>query len=342
MNKKIRTLAIVNVLQIVVLVASIIVSAFILPDIMIFTNSDSHPAVVVQGSETDIYNGYADVTAYGAVPNDDKDDTSAFLAAAKTGAGIYVPLGTFDISKTVELKGQHLKGAGLDRSIVRYCDSGTIVDLSGAAMITDITLTFKDITADNNDCIAIYDNGITNGAAIRSVKLLNVGTGIYAPNTQKSDATLSIESLVIDKFSHKAIDIKDANSIIFRALHIKEALGEVDAAITIGGNFTFDTVCFTDTNAQYMMCFDKADSAVLKSVVFESVQSKSGSAIKSISSTLSFQTIVVKDSTLKSFIKIDDADTKKTTGSIITLIGDSGKIKIDDENRIQCKNNLSQ
>ncbi len=344
MNKKIRILAIINIVQIVLLIAAIVATVFIMPDIMLFDNSDSLPAVVIQGSDSDIHNGYADVTAYGAIPDDDKDDTSAFLAAAKTGAGVYVPLGTFDINKTVNLKGQHLKGAGMDRSVIRYSDSGTIVNISGAVLVTDITLTFKDISGkeEAGECVALYDKGTKNGSTLRSVKLLNVGTGVYAPDAAKNDSVITVESLIIDKFSHKAIDIKAANSILFRALYIKEAIGDVDTAVTIGGNFTFDTVCFTTTQAQYMMCFDNADSAMIKTALFDSVTSKSGSIINSKSSILSLQTITVKGSKAESLVKIDDYDTRETTGNIITLSGDSGKLAVDSENRIKCQHNLSQ
>lgn len=343
MNKKIRILAIINIIQVVLLIAAIVGAVIIMPDIMLFDNSDSLPAVVIQGSDSDVYNGYADVTAYGAIPDDGKDDTPAFLAAAKTGAGVYVPLGTFDINKTLNLKGQHLKGAGIDRTVIRYSDSGTIVNMSGAVIIDDITLTFKDISGNekSGECVALLDKGVTNGAIIRSVKLSNVGTGLYAPEVAKNDNVLEVEALVIDKFSHRAIDIKAANSALFRALYVKEASGDVDTAISIGGNFTFDTVCFTTTQAQYMLCFDNADSAVIKTALFDSVTPKTGSLIKSKSSILSLQTVTVKGSKAQSLIEIDDA-TRKTTGNIITLIGDSGTLTVNSENRIKCQNNLSQ
>lgn len=344
MNKKIRILAIINIVQIVLLVAAIVATVFIMPDIMLFDNSDSLPAVVVQGTDSDIHNGYADVTAYGAIPDDDKDDTAAFLAAAKTGAGVYVPLGTFDIGKTINLKGQHLKGAGIDRTVIRYGKSDTIVNMSGAVIITDMTLTFKNISANEKagECVAICDKGVTNGALLRSIKLINVGTGLYAPDAAKNDNVLVVESLIIDKFSHKAIDIKAANSTLFRALFVKEAQGDVETAVTIGGNFTFDTVCFTKTQAQYMMCFDNAESAIVKTLLFDSATPKSGSFIQSKSSVLSLQTVTVNGSKAQSLVKIDDGDKRKTTGSVVTLIGDGGALTVDSENCIKCQNNLSQ
>ncbi len=345
MNKKVRILAIINIVQAVLLIAAIVTAIFILPDIMLFDNSDSLPAVVVQGSENDIYNGYADVTAYGAVADDEKDDTDAFIAAAKTGAGVYVPFGTFDIKNTVNLKGQNLKGAGLDRTVIRFNGEGTIVKLSGAALIDDLTLTFNEVSGNEKEGekVALLDDGLTMGSMIRSVKTVNVGTGFYAPNASKNDSVVTVESFIVDKFSYKAICIKKSNSMIFRAVNVREAIGDIDSAVTLGGSFTIETLHFSMTQAKFPLEIIGAQSAIVKGVLFDSVTAKSGSLLRCDSSTFSMQMVTVKGSKASNFVKIDDsADGSPSSGDIITLYSDSGILTVDEQNVIRCQNNISQ
>lgn len=343
MNKKIRTLTIVNVVLVVVLVATIVTAIFVLPNVI--NGSGNLPLGVINGTEGDAHNGYADVTLYGAVANDGKDDTKAFLKAAKTGAGVYVPLGTFDIDETVVLNDQNLKGAGMDRSVIRFNGEGTIVEMTGAVMVDDITLTFKEILGQEKvgEKVALLDKGLSNGAMLRSVKVVNVGTGYYAPKAHKNDSAITFESVVFDKFSHKAIEVKSAVSLILRTTFIKEAAGDVETAATFGGAVIFESVCFNGTKAQYPLELIDAPAITIKNLLFNGVTANSKTLIKMSSTIFTADMITVNDSAASELIKIsDEKGSIATVGSIITVSSNSGALLVDAQSRIPCENNLSQ
>lgn len=346
--KKFRTLVALNIVQVVILIVAIVVSILLMPSIMVFENPDSIPSTVILGTEGDIYSGYASVTSYGAIPDDGKDDTQAFIKAAKTGAGVYVPLGTFNIKDTINLKGQALKGAGAGRSVVCYTGNGIIAKASGAAVIEDITLSFAENSITGNEKegekVAIYDNGLTNGAMLRTVKLINVGTGYYRQLESSPELALTIESLEIDKFSYKAIDVKNATSTLIRSTYIKQAIGEVESAVRLGGSFTIESLIFSGVQSKYPLEFTDAESAVVKTLIFDNTTAASGSFIRCASGILSMQTITVKDSKGSSLIEIDDsANGIKSVGNLISLYDESGIISVvDKENRIVCENIISQ
>ncbi len=339
-NKKTRIILIVLSSLLVVFVAATIV---LWPYMWNNTDLDAVPGTIVFGTDSDKLNGYADVNLYGAVPNDNKDDTDAFIKAAETGAGIYVPLGVYDIDKTVVLRGQNLKGAGIDRTTIRFNGNGIIVEMKKSSIINDITLSFaKDcITGKETEGeqVAIKDCGITNGAALRSVKVSNVGTGYYSDVTPDINFSFSTEVFLIDEFSYKAIEIKDINSSSFRGVNVGKTIGSVDSAISIGGTFTFDSIVFSKTKCNYPLELVNSKSAVINNVVFEDVQTGSGSLIKSISSVLSIITATAVNSKADTLIKIEDIqDNGATMGNVISLWSNSGIQNIDENNVIKYEN----
>lgn len=342
-----RALTIILIVQSVLLIAAIVATVLLWPSIWRLEDPDSVPATVILGTDSDVHNGYADVTLYGAVPDDGKDDTDAFINAAKTGAGVYVPLGIYDIKETVILRGQNLKGSGMDRTVIRFNGEGTIVKMKGAAMLDDITLTFAEGSITGNEAegqqVAVFDEGITNGAMLRSVRVTNVGTGYYSSVDAPSDLTFTAESFIVDKFSHKAIQIKDAFATMFRTTKIGEAVGEVDAAVSLGGQFTLDLMTFSGTKCSYPIELNNCESAVINSLVFDSTTPTSGSFIKSVSSYFSMRAVTVKGSKASAVVSIEDtAEGGETVGNIISLWSNSGSIVTDAENRIKCDSIVSQ
>ena len=346
MKKPVNLKAILIIASSVLLVLAI-ATAILWPVLWKGADWDSIHPTLVFGSDSDKHNGYADVTLYGAVADDGKDDTKAFIKAAETGAGIYVPLGTFDIKKTVTLRGQNLKGAGMDRSVIRFNGEGTIVEMKGAAIIDDITLSFADkyLTGKEKagEQVAIKDIGIVNGAMLRSVKTTNVGTGYYSTQRAANNLSFMVESLIVDKFTYKALEMKDSLSTHLRTVNIGEAKGEVDTAVTLGGSFTLDSFVFSGTKCNYLFELLNCESATVNSLVFDGVEAKSGNLFKSVSSVLSMRTVTVKDSKATTLIKLEDtADGGESMGNVISLWSNSGNITVDAENKIKCDNNVSQ
>lgn len=136
--------------------------------------------------------GEANVTAYGAIPNDSSDDTTAFLnalAAARSTGGrrVFVPAGTFDISSTLQLyDGETFLG-----------ESGSVIRLNGSNIslfkVVNSTSVVKGITWRNLTLTASSSTGTvgislenfsssTAGAAsdfqIQGVDFTNFETGL--------------------------------------------------------------------------------------------------------------------------------------------------------------------
>lgn len=343
MNMK-KLLTIILSVLVVLLIGGTVATVVLWPTLT-GANSAGY-GTVINGSEEDKYNGYADVTLYGAVANDGKDDTSAFMKAAKTGAGVYVPAGTFDIKKTVVLNGQTLKGASIELSIIRFNGKGTIVEMKGITAVNDITLSFaeKYITGNEKqgEQVAIADNGILSGTKISGVKATNVGTGYYSDKKSASNASLLAESLLVDNFTYKAVEIKDATSTTFRALNVGKALNKVNCAVSLGGSFTLDAVSFTGTKADYLLELNNCRAAAVNSLLFEGVTAEKGSLIKSNSSVMSIKTVTVVNSSAKTLVKIEDKnDSVQSTGDIVMLWSDS-QLTVDSDGIIKCTNNISQ
>lgn len=343
MNKK-KLLTILLLALSVLLVGGIIATIVFWPAI---TGGNSEGlGTVINGTEGDIYNGYADVTLYGAVANDGKDDTSAFLKAAKTGAGVYVPMGTFDINKTLSLKGQNLKGAGMEGSIIRFNGKGAIVKISDTSVVNDITLTFADKYTTGKEKageqVAILDGGITSGTKLSCVKIINVGTGYFSNKDESSQASLLAESLIIDGFTYKAVEIKNASATTLRAMNIGKSKASIKSAILLGGSFTLDAVCFNGTECDYALELNNCRSAAINSITFDGVSAKSGSLIKSVSSIMSAKTVTVINSKATTLVKIADAsDGVQSNGNVVMLWADT-PISADADGIIKCANNISQ
>ncbi|MBO5200488.1 MAG: hypothetical protein J6B93_04325 [Clostridia bacterium] len=344
MNKKSVKiwLIVVASLTVALLAATII----LWPTLWKKVDPDTIPGTVIFGSESDKINGYADVTLYGAKADDGKDDTAAFKKAAETGAGVYVPLGTFEIKETVTLRGQNFKGAGMDRTVLRFGGKGTIVDAKGAAVIEDMTLTFgeNDIKGDETEGqqVAIKNSGMTGGAMIKAVRLINIGTGLYSPLEDVEMNAFTVESLIVQKFSYKAIQMKDAASTIFRTTRIGESLGEVDAAVSMTGSFTLDQISFFSTTCKYALELKDCESAIVNTVLFEGVAPTSGSLIKVENSAFTFRSAAVKTCTAQNLIALEDGAEGACSTGKVNLLWTDGKIAVDAQNKIPCDSSKSQ
>lgn len=64
------------------------------------------------------FNNWASVVAYGAIPNDSKDDTAAIQAALDSGkTTVYFPTGVYNISSTLHVRGNVKKIAGMESNL---------------------------------------------------------------------------------------------------------------------------------------------------------------------------------------------------------------------------------
>lgn len=344
--KKLKALMIVNVVQIIIMIAAIVISAIIIPKIMIFDNSDSLPAVVVFGSESDKYSGYANVIFYGAVPDDGKDDTDAFIKALKTGASLYIPAGTYDVSKTIALKNQSIRGAGISLTTIRSAaKNDAIISASGSVTADDFTLCYASV--DNNEGqgekVAFLDKGMTASSMLRSIKITTVGTGFYSPNS-KGSPSVTLEAIEIEAYTYRAIEITDAFSTVIRAAMVSTGGKNNKTAVTLGGVFTIESLALKNISCEYPIEFKNAYSATIKSLVFSDTTATSDALIHIVSSSISAQAIAIQNSKSAANVLIDTADISdgiKSVGTISVLYSDSADLAVDYNNRFVCESMVS-
>jgi hypothetical protein len=127
--------------------------------------------------------GEANVTAYGAIPNDGYDDTTAFLnalAAARSTGGrrVFVPAGTFDISSTLELyDGETFLG-----------ESGSVMRLNGS----NISL-FKVVNNLNGVKGITWRNLTLTGSS--SAGTVGISLENFSPSTAGAASDLQIQGV---------------------------------------------------------------------------------------------------------------------------------------------------
>jgi len=139
-----------------------------------------------------------DVTKYGAVPDDGIDDIAFITIAVNSsdsGDILYFPAGTYDISSPIFLKtGMKLKGAGRDKSVIRYI--GHVLE--------------KVINIEGKSDIEISDIAIVGNSFCTIGISAAYGSNLYLHNLLIKDFTCSDETYILG--IHLAID--DTGSVI--------------------------------------------------------------------------------------------------------------------------------
>ncbi|MBO5200647.1 MAG: hypothetical protein J6B93_05135 [Clostridia bacterium] len=193
--------------------------------------------------------GDFNVCAFGAVPNDGKDDTAAFMAMGQAAKTIYIPAGEFEVTETIELLDSSLIGAGAEKSVI-VCKTKTdrepIVEAGGRCVIRDITLMYDESCIKGNELagerVGIYtgqmEKTLKRGTSISNLHIKNVGTGIYSPKTDidkfKMEAvsfSVTYESVRVTDFIYRGIDMANETRTgnIYRNIYISTNGKEADA-----------------------------------------------------------------------------------------------------------------
>ncbi|MBO5358624.1 MAG: hypothetical protein J6A78_04810 [Clostridia bacterium] len=337
--KKVKLLLIVNIIQIVLLIGSIIAAVIILPNVMLFSNKDI-PAVVVLGTDIDKQSGYAQVTSYGAVPNDGKDDTAAFKKALQTNASIYIPAGNYDIKETIDITDKSIKGCGAAKTVIRSSAKKNAISVSGNAVVEDLAIEFSEKTISGNEKsgerVAILDNGLSNGSMIRGVGFKNVGTG-FLSNKDKGAFCTTIEAVTFENFSYKAIEIKNALSVVIRSATIGKSHSSKLVPVSLGGVVSVESISFNATECEYAIELKNTNSTYIKNVLFDNTTASKG-FIKCDSALFTLQTVSVLGKNSECLISVNDQANKNlaTDGSVLMVYSDCGDITVCKDGKITC------
>lgn len=339
--KKVRLLLIVNIIQIILLIGSIVAAVILLPNVMLFSNAEI-PLTVILGTDVDKNSGFAQVTYYGAIPNDNKDDTKAFEEALKTNASIYVPIGTYDISKTLEIENKTLKGCGIKGTVIRSSAEDFAISLKGSCVAEEFTVSFADSaltgSEKSGERVAIYDNGLTNGSMIKSVAFKNIGTGFLSDKEEMGAFCTTIEGVTFENYSYKAVDIKSGLSSIIRSTTVFKGKSDKLIPVSLGGVVTVESLCFKETVCDYAIELKNSDSTVVRSLTFDKTKASSGSFIRCDSARFTLQTINLLDAEGNNILSLeDDKDAiVKSDGLVLTVYTNKEGITVCKDGKIQC------
>ncbi len=337
--KKVKVLLIINIIQIILLIGSIVATVIILPNVMLFSNTEV-PAAVVIGTTVDVQNGYAQVTSYGAIPNDNKDDTKAFKKALQTNASIYIPDGVYEVNETLVIENKNIKGSGSARAIIRSSASDFAISAKGNCVIEELGIEFSNLNGNENTGkkVAIYDNGLINGSMVKSVAFKSIGTGFLSDSDNNGAFCTTIEAVTFEGYSHKAIEIKNGLSTVLRSVTIGKGKNDKLIPVTLGGVVTVESITFNDNTCEYALELKNSLSTVLRSVIFNKINAASSNFIRCDSSRFTMHTITLLDSSGKNLIYIADAQnsTTKTNGTILMIYNNGKDISVSNDSNITC------
>ena len=332
--KKVKVLLAINIIQIILLITSVVAAVLVLPNIMSFGENKVPPTVNL-GTEIDKNSGFAQVTSYGAIPNDDKDDTLAFKKALKTNASVYVPVGTYDLKETLVIDSITLKGCGSAKTIIRSNADNVAISVKGNAIVEDITVEFAQNVISGKEKIgekvAIEDAGLLSGSMIRGVGFKNFGTGFLSNGETKGAFCTTLEAITFSDFSYKAIEIKNGLSTVIRSATIGKGKSNKLTPVSLGGVVTVEAMNFSETECEYALEMLNADSMYVRNISFSGTKAVSKNLINCVNSRFTMQNVTLLDTDCENLININDADNKelKTDGTVSLVYSNTGDVAID-------------
>ncbi len=168
--------------------------------------------------------GYVNVIDFGATGNDTSDDTQAFEQAILTGKSIYIPTGTYHISRQLQFHNRNIFGDGIHHSKIVSTNqnkSDAILAVGGNSVISNLRIGFHEnveiLSATIGEYVGIklgiyvnnFPQPFARGAAIRNIKVEHVGTGIYNENSAElSTFSATFDTLEITGFRFRGIDFR--------------------------------------------------------------------------------------------------------------------------------------
>lgn len=192
--------------------------------------------------------GFINVAALGATPDDDTDDTRAFTTAISMKTGIYVPAGTYRISKSLHWDSAVMMGAGVGKTrivakIANAEDAILYPGMSGASL-RDLTVGYDPslITGEETEGerAAMMTGNIwafAMGASIENVCFENVGTGIYSlDGDQYAMFSAALENVSVRDFTFRGFDVRGTirTGNYFRSIYMTSRY-PVDSALYMDG-----------------------------------------------------------------------------------------------------------
>ena len=221
-----------------------------------FLGAGTKGPTFTQATEADLFNGFASVADYGAVPNDGKDDTKAFLKAASTGMNVFVPAGEYQVKKTITLYGGQIAGSSLNNTLIISTGSDPILDLNNGAGASQLSLSFKEISGKEKvgNKIAVRigtcaENQI--GSYLHDLQISHVGTAFYS-DVEGNAHNETFENIRIDDFSAAGIYLKTTqrDNLCLRSVSLSDAKASCGVMIENGSAAALEQVMLENVTAE--------------------------------------------------------------------------------------------
>lgn len=207
--------------------------------------------------ETDaIDEGYVNVADFGADGSDKNDDYAAFEAALATGKNVYVPKGSYYVSKTIRVTDRILRGSEPGKTNIYGImedKKAPIVLAEGVSSVYDMKLTYTKKQCEGavgGERVAIQlgsaEKGLESGSVIKSLYLQYAGTGVYNPKDAGCNGVL-MENLQIYQ-TYRGVDMQGENrtsnsySNLYINYHITAEAVVVDSGFTLEGSSYGETI----------------------------------------------------------------------------------------------------
>lgn len=204
--------------------------------------------------------GFVSVSDYGANGRDKVDDTDAFEKAISKNIAVYVPSGTYYISRPLAFNDQNFYGDGGNKSVIISTLSDVklpIVYVGGSTVVSDLTLSFEAsaITGEEkrDERVAVSCGaavGFGAGGVVRDVVFENVGTAVRSDNSKGFGSNSCIfERIEIKNVSYSGFDftVKAGYGNIFSRINITNS--KAKSAFNFdgeGGTDTLEQITLTD------------------------------------------------------------------------------------------------
>ncbi|MET0234083.1 MAG: carbohydrate-binding protein [Kibdelosporangium sp.] len=239
--------------------------------------------------------GALSITAYGAVPNNGSDATSAINAAIAAGTAqhkpVWIPAGTFRITSRINVANVRILGAGPWHSVIQgTAAKGGFYATGGTITIADLAI-FGDVRVrDDNGSDAALDGDFGNGSSLHNLWIEHVKVGLWVVSgTNGLHATgLRIRNTYADGINLRGnvVNTRVEQSVLRNTGDDSLAMWS-DAAPVTNSVFTFNTVQ-TPAHASGIGIFGGAGNRAEDNLIADTVTSAAGITVGTRHSPVAF------------------------------------------------------
>lgn len=291
MDKKTRNLMIFAVCVLIISLTCGIIGLLI-PK----TSKDSDGSVSTMGygkvdeaedlSQREKMTGFVSVCDYGADGLDTKDDTDAFEKAISKNIAVFVPAGTYYLSRPLAFNDQNFYGEGESVTFIVSTLSDAekpIMYIGGSTTVSALNISYDSslITGEEkrNERVAISCGaavGYGPGGGVRDVAFENVGTAIRSDNTDGFGSNNCVfERINVKNVSFCGFDftVSAGYGNIFSRIMIESSKATAGLMFDgVGGTDTIEQISFTNCKFEYGVGYTELSGVIIDEPIISNTE----------------------------------------------------------------------